>query len=317
MKLARLVALVAAIALAATACGGSGPVAGPGTGAGQGGGAGHIGARVAQLSFDGTTRSYRVYSPGAPTRVARLPLVVVLGGVGDNAQSMTNATLFDQEAGVGGFVVAYGEAAQASWSAGFCCAGPDSNAYDDVGYLNHLVDTVEADYPIDASRLYAVGVSAGAMMAYRWACADPARVAGVGSVAGAMVLDSCQPTVPVSVIEIHGTADPLVPFTGGAISPDGVATAAAPSSAALVQRWASLDTCPGTAAVQTAGVVTRSTWTGCARGSAVSLVAVQGGGHTWFAPGYGAVEGAVDATKEIWTFLSTHNRSSAGGTGGG
>lgn len=295
--------------LTAIACGGSGSPAGPASGGGSASG-GPIGARVAQLSFEGTTRSYRVYSPGAPNRGTRLALVVVLGGVGDNAQSMTNATLFDQEAGIGGFVVAYAEAAQASWSAGFCCAGPDSNAYDDVGYLTHLVDTVALDYPIDRSRVYAVGVSAGAMMAYRWACADPTGVAGVGSVAGAMVLDTCQPSSPVTVIEIHGTADPLVPFTGGAISPEGVATADAPSSAALVQRWATLDACPGSPSMQTAGVVTRTTWTGCARGTAVALVAVQGGGHTWFAPGYGALDGAVDATKEIWTFLSTHNRSS-------
>jgi len=41
---------------------------------------------------------------------------------------------------------------------------------------------------------------------YRLACERANRIAGVGSVAGAMILDDCQPSQPVSVIEIYGTA---------------------------------------------------------------------------------------------------------------
>jgi polyhydroxybutyrate depolymerase len=155
---------------------------------------------------------------------------------------MTNATQFDREAATGNFVVAYAESARPSWSVGFCCAGPDSNAVDDVGFLNHLLDQLQRDYRIDAARVYAVGVSAGAMMAYRWACADAERIAGVGSVAGAMLFDSCHPAKPVSVIEIHGT--------------------------------------------------------------------IEGGGHTWYTPDYGPSNGAVDATHEIWSYLSSHAQSS-------
>jgi polyhydroxybutyrate depolymerase len=97
--------------------------------------------------------------------------------------------------------------------------------------LNRLLDQLQHDYRIDPTRVFAVGVSARAMMAYRWACADADRIAGVGSVAGGMLFDSCHPAKAVSIVEIHGGADPLVPYTGGALAPAGVGTQPIPLSA--------------------------------------------------------------------------------------
>ncbi|MFN2504732.1 MAG: hypothetical protein ABR540_11020 [Acidimicrobiales bacterium] len=110
----------------------------------------------------------------------------------------------------------------------------------------------------------------------------------------------------VSVIEIHGTADPLVPYEGGHTA--GGATKDSPPTPAVVQRWAELNRCPAPAATQTEGPVTTSTWNGCAEGTAVKLVTIDGGGHTWFAPGLGTANGAVDATATIWSFLSAVRR---------
>jgi polyhydroxybutyrate depolymerase len=271
---------------------------------------------LGQLSYAGQTRNYRVYVPPTldPSRPA--PLVLVMGGVGDTAQSMTNATGFDQEADTGNFVVAYAEGVKQNWAAGFCCSGPDSNTVDDVGYLNHLLDRLEADHKVDPARVYAVGVSAGAMMAYRLGCEDADRIAGVGSVAGAMVLDTCHPARPVSIIEIHGTADQLVPYNGGAVSPPGVATQPVPPTTSVVQHWAGLDSCPNPPSTQTQPPVTTTTWTGCALGTAVDLITVNGGGHTWYATGFGAVDGAIDATHAIWSFLGARRRIHAGATAG-
>ena len=69
------------------------------------------------------------------------------------------------------------------------------------------------------------------------------------------------------------------------------------------QRWADLDQCPAPS-TDTAGVVTTAAWTGCAGGSAVKLVTIDGGGHTWFANGLGPVAGAVDASRVLWEFFS-------------
>jgi polyhydroxybutyrate depolymerase len=262
-----------------------------------------------QLTFAGQTRGYRLYAPATADRARRLPLVLVLGGVGDSADSMANATGFDREADAGGFIVVYAEGVRLNWAAGFCCSGPDSNSVDDVGFFNHLLDQLESVLPVDPSRIYATGVSAGAMMAYRLACEDANRIAGIGSVAGTMLFATCHPTRPVSVIEIHGTVDPLVPFDGGEVSPPGVATQPVPSATALAQHWAVLDSCANPLAVQTQPPVTTSTWASCAAGTGVRLIAIEGGGHTWFATGFGAANGAVDATHEIWSYLSGLHRT--------
>jgi polyhydroxybutyrate depolymerase len=229
--------------------------------------------------------------------------VVVLGGYGNTAESMVGATDFDRMAATGDFLVAYPDGVNDTWNAGYCCLGRAASGPDDVGFLGRLIDDVEAAQKVDQGRVYMVGVSAGAMMGYRMGCDVADRIAGVGSVAGAMVLESCHPSKPVSVIEIHGTADGEVPYGGGHTA--GGATQDSPPTAAVVARWAELDQCPTAGAAQTQGPVTTTTWSGCAAGTAVELLSIDGGGHTWFATGLGPVAGSVDATSAIWGFFSS------------
>jgi polyhydroxybutyrate depolymerase len=142
------------------------------------------------------------------------------------------------------------------------------------------------------------------MMAYRFACERADRVRAVGSVAGAVVAD-CQPSRPVSVLEIHGTEDPLVPYQGGqAAAVEAQGSVPFTSTPAMVRRWAELANCPPPAPATTAGPVTTESWTGCRNGSAMRLITVQGGGHIWFASGLGPANDALDATSTIGRFFS-------------
>ncbi|MFP5319727.1 MAG: alpha/beta hydrolase family esterase [Acidimicrobiia bacterium] len=260
-----------------------------------------------QLSVDGLSRSYRLVVPLSLQRSRPAPRVIILAGVGNTGESMVEATGFDRVAEREGLVVAYPEGVNETWNAGYCCLGRATTGPDDVGFLTRLIDDVAAKNAIDTGRVYAVGVSAGAMMAYRLACEEAGRIAGVGSVAGAMVLDDCHPVRPVSVIEIHGTADGLVPYEGGHTA--GGATQPSPPTPAVAQRWAELNACPTPPATKAEGAVSTSTWTGCAAGTGVKLVTIEGGGHTWFAQGLGPVSGAVDATSQVWGFLSSARRT--------
>ncbi|MFN2608195.1 MAG: PHB depolymerase family esterase [Acidimicrobiales bacterium] len=296
----RVPTLVGALLLAATAaCAGGTPRSSPPTRPAA--------VQRRQLTFGGQPRSYRVYAP-ATLEGSQFPLVLALHGEGNTADSLVETTQFDRQAQTGNFIVAYPEGLGLSWNAGLCCGRSMYEGVDDVGFLNRVVDEIERDHPIDRTRVYVVGISSGAFMAYRFACESAGRLAGVGSVAGAMTLDACNPARPLSVIEIHGTADPLVPFSGGPVQPPGVASADAPATAAMADRWATLDGCPGPPRTTTTAVVTTTTWEACRAATSVRLVSVDGGGHTWFAPGLGPVAGAVDATADIWAFLSGRPR---------
>lgn len=255
-----------------------------------------------QLSVGGLDRSYRLYVPLSLDRSKPVPLVIVLAGVGNTGESMVEATRFDRVADKDGVVVAYPEGVNQTWNAGYCCLGRATSGPDDVAFLSRLIDDVVAADHIDPARVYAVGVSAGAMMAYKFACDQAGKVAGVGSVAGAMVLDDCHPSRPVSVIEVHGTADGLVPYDGGATA--GGAKQPSPPTPAVAQKWADVDGCAAPPATQTVAPITTATWSGCSAGTGVRLITIDGGGHTWFADGLGPVNGAVDATTQIWSFLS-------------
>lgn len=255
-----------------------------------------------QLTVDGLSRSYRLFTPLSLDRSRPAPLVLVMAGVGNTGQDMVTATDFDRMAETGEFIVAYPEGVNETWNAGYCCLGRATSGPDDVAFLTRVINDVQATSKVDPERVFAVGFSAGAMMAHKLGCDLSGRIAGVGSVAGAMVLDECRPSRPVSAIEIHGTADGLVPYEGGRTA--GGATQPSPPTREVGKRWAELDGCQPTPATTTEGVLSTSTWTGCREGTLVKLITIDGGGHTWFAPLLGPASGALDATRVVWEFLS-------------
>lgn len=258
-----------------------------------------------QITVDGQVRSYRVFVPPTLDRRRPVPLVLVLHGGANSVEDTVKTTLFDREASAGEFIVAYPEGTRREWNAGTCCGSAPTRKPDDIGFLTAVLDELVADHPVDPARVFVAGVSNGAMMAYRFACERADRVAAVGSVAGAVVVDGCQPSRPVSVLEIHGTEDQLIPYQGG--QPSAVEAQNAPpytSAPDMARRWAELDGCPPPAAPNVAGPVTTDSWSGCGNGSAVRLISVQGAGHIWFSEGLGPANGALDATATIWRFFS-------------
>ena len=259
-----------------------------------------------RLQVGGSERTYRLYTPPDSQDEGPVPLVLALHGSGNSAESLVDASELDEAASANGFVVAYPEALGLLWNGGFCCTSGRGDSATDVRFLDEVINDVVAIRRIDTSRIYAVGVSAGGVMAYRLGCDLAGRLAGVAAVAGSMLLDDCAPSRPVSVIAIHGTADGIVPYAGGRIL--GGATRPAPPATAVIERWASLNGCAGTDGPEVRGAVTTSTWTGCAGGARARLVTVEGGGHNWFLPVYGPPNGALDATRTMVDFFGLGRR---------
>ena len=280
------VALGLALAGAAAACGGGG--AAPPESAEAPAVARHT------VEIDGAKRTYRLFIPPTVGDDRPLPLVLALHGSGNTADSFVQSSRLDVAASSGPFVVAYPEAVRLLWNGGFCCTSGRGDPAVDVRFLERVIADVAARRPVDQSRVYAIGVSAGGIMGYRLACDLAGRIAGVGAVAATMQLDDCRPARPVSVIALHGTGDDVVPYDGGRIL--GAAVRPAVPAMAVAERWAALNGCPGPAASTVDGLVTTTAWSGCAERSEVRLLTVAGGGHSWFTPDFGPSNGAVDVT---------------------
>lgn len=137
------------------------------------------------------------------------PLIVVLHGLGGSGGD-TRAFGFDEIEGV---LVAHPDGVGRSWNAGACCGKAHEQGVDDVARLDALVARMVAEEGADPDRVYAVGFSNGAMMAYAWACGSRTP-AGIGVVGGARVAP-CPDPGPVAVVAVHGDADRSVPIGGG------------------------------------------------------------------------------------------------------
>ncbi len=91
---------------------------------------------------------------------------------------------------------------------------------DDVAFTLDVLDDAAVQVPVDPSRIYATGFSAGGSMAWMMACYAADRFAGFASVAGALRRpnpDQTCPSGPINLIQIHGFADKTVPLEGRGI----------------------------------------------------------------------------------------------------
>ena len=249
-----------------------------------------------ELMFGGLPRTYQVHVPAGLDHPAGL--VINLHGAGATGSEQAALTNYDAIADQHGFVVAYPDGIDFSWADGRGASIPDRQGVDDVGFLVALVDQLSRDYGIAPGRVFATGMSAGAFMATRLACERADVVSAIAPVAGTLgTAFPCAPSRPVSVMEVHGSADPVVPFGGGTMLGRGGYSdiVAAP---AMAQRWRELDGCPGPVEDVLAGAVHRSTATGCADGTEVAFVQIDGGGHTW----------PADTSQASGQFFATHGR---------
>ena len=95
----------------------------------------------------------------------------------------------------------------------------DNPRVDDVAFASQVVQQFVTDGRADPRRLYVMGMSNGAMMTLRLALEMKPTPVAVAAAAGTMAQHSdCNATArPVSVLLIHGTEDPLVPYQGGGV----------------------------------------------------------------------------------------------------
>jgi polyhydroxybutyrate depolymerase len=267
------------------------------------------------LQAGGLTRRYFLYVPTSWHRGRPAPLILVFHGGGGRASGIAPHTGFSRLADREGFVVAYPQGLRGRWNDG---RGFAAAAQDDVGFVRALLDTLTRELGIDPRRVYATGISNGAMFAYRLACDLPGTFAAVAPVAGAMpadLADGCAHVEPMSVLAFQGTTDPLMPYAGGGLGRRRVL-----SAEQSIAFWAALSECavaPVTAdepdRVADGTRVRHTTYIGCREGRSVELYTIEGGGHTW--PGgpaaasrVGRVTRDIDATELIWEFCAGHTR---------
>jgi polyhydroxybutyrate depolymerase len=227
--------------------------------------------------------SVRPDTPDQPER----PLVVVLHGLGSDAEAMARISGWTAAARDHDLVVAFAEGQDHSFDAGGCCGASDAADVDDVAYLRQVISDAEDVFPVDSRRVYLAGYSNGGMMTYRFLCEHADVLAGAASVAGTDTT-GCTPSAPVPFLQVSGADDPVVPLAGGPSSAEGIGPF--PSVVGSVAAVARALDCPE-ATVRRSGTVTSTRWVPCRNGVTVGLDVLAGADHAYpLTPAYPATE---------------------------
>jgi polyhydroxybutyrate depolymerase len=237
------------------------------------------------------------YRPGIPA-----PLVMQFHGAAPNATGAGYEhdsplhPLSDRY----GFIDVYPQGLRASTgNLGWNAYGPVVSKIAELPFVDKLLDTIEADFCVDATRVYASGFSNGGNMVNYLACRDSGRFAAAAPVAGPMYGQDdgpCRPSRPVPIIDIHSVDDPGVPYGGHPGLPN--YDFPLPSVPQWLADWAGLDGCTGPASSTVDGAQSTTSWSTCSGGARIVGYAVRAG-HAWPAE----LDGRP-AAEVVWRFLS-------------
>lgn len=235
----------------------------------------------------GGERPAAVVAPTNHDGQSLLPLVVLLHGYGVNAVLQDLVFQLSPRVDRMGFVLLMPDGTEDAtgmpfWNATEACCNFYGSEVDDSAYLAGLIDEVEAAWPIDPDRITVVGHSNGGFMSYRMACDHADRLAGIAPLAGGTFRDEadCHASQAISVLHIHGTADPDVSFVDDGWTPGAEASLARWTDRAGCKPQGTNEGRADYDITMDGSETTRTAWRqGCDAGLDFQLWAIEGAGH--------------------------------------
>lgn len=282
--------------------------------------AGDYGRRI---TCNGEERSYLIHVPKTYNSSKATPVVLVFHGGGGNPNQQRYDSKMDKVAEKHNFIAVYPFGSGPikdkllTWNGKICCGYALKKNVDDVGFVRNLLDDLATFANVDKKRVYATGLSNGAIMSYRVACQLSDRIAAIGPVAYQMSADAFGEPPPraVSVIHFHGVYDTHAAYNGGKGKDAYVQGMNNPSVKDAITSWAKHDGCPDKPKVETKGNAESLSYGPGKDGAEVVLWTLKDGGHTW--PGgrvtkgeerlnLGHINTDIDASELMWSFFQKH-----------
>jgi polyhydroxybutyrate depolymerase len=283
--------------------------------------------RDVELSIEhgGYKREFILHIPEHHDQLSNIPLLIALHGGAGTARGMIGLTKgrFNELADEHGFLVVYPQGLEKSWNDGR--QDPISYAHknniDDIGFFRKLILKIAEEYKADPARVCVTGISNGGFMSVRVSRDLADQVKAVVPVCAAIPLDTKDAhlsALPVNMLLINGTDDPLVPYNGGEVTVLGKKRGMVLSTDETISMFVARNACSDIARIeeiadndpQDGTRVIREEYTNTDTGNKVVLLKVIDGGHTW--PGgwqylkekwIGKTSMDINACDEIWSFF--------------
>jgi polyhydroxybutyrate depolymerase len=277
------------------------------------------------MNVAGMDRYYILSNP-AGDGTTPLPLVVDLHGLLEGADVQARLSGLGAYGQQHGFVAVEpnGSGTPLRWN-----TNPDTSKNPDLQFIDAMLTEVEQNQCIDTSRVYATGISYGAIMTSFLACNRSNVFAAFAPVSGITLGGTCDQSRKTPMLTFHGTADPILYFNGG-VNPailgvlgarggQGTTTTSSPPDIngpgypATVAKWAAMNGCDTTPTDTNVSDKVIHRVYHCPPGQDVEFFIISGGGHNW--PGSkvgtgagrigqgGEVNQDISATAEVWKFF--------------
>ena len=281
--------------------------------------------KTINLTIDGNIRSFVIYIPIGYNNAGKMPLIFAIHGGSGTPEGMINIANFKTIADRDKVVLVYPAGVQNNWNDGRPTI-PNQLGINDVRFFNQLCDYMINNYSVDGAKIYATGISNGGFMSSRLGCELSNRIAAIAvdaaTIEATTIAPNCNPGRSVPAIYIHGTTDPLVPFTGGQMTAGGTAGGTILSHFQAIDKWITINGCNTTPTIadlpniaNDGTTIKQRVYSGGTNGSEVVSYVVLNGGHTW-PQGYQYLNEAIigktsqdmNACEVIWTFFKRFKR---------
>jgi len=282
--------------------------------------------QVLERSFvhNDSLRSYLLYVPADYDGTEEWPLVLNMHGYALNAGFQMDFSNMNPVADTAHFLIAYPQGTLITSTVpnippqglGWNVSLESDTVFvspgfvDDVGFIEAVIDSIQAGYQVASDRIYATGFSNGAMMSHLLGLKLKDRIAAVAAVGATLPrsqLAAQEERVSKPVLHIHGTADSIAAY--------GDEDPFLASVEEIMTFWSDQNVCeaePTTTPLPDLTTADGSTlewqeWQSCE--AEVLHLKVIDGGHQWpggnnLLPFLGNFNLDINASSEIWNFFN-------------
>ena len=215
------------------------------------------------------SRSVIIQTPTSVDTTKDYPIVFAFHGNGGSNTSWVNK--LNSYTNNGDFVGIYPQGHLQSWN-----LGREASTADDVAFVNLIVEELEKYNNLNFDKMYAIGTSNGSGMVNKLGIETTHFKAIAPVVSQLMESSPLLPTTqPISVFQINGAADSIIPIHGG-LAVMGHVFLDAAESAAL---WATQFNCNQNPEIQTLGEDTLYIYRACNNEKEIRYLRIENGGH--------------------------------------
>ncbi|MBJ33464.1 MAG: hypothetical protein CMC89_01935 [Flavobacteriaceae bacterium] len=162
-----------------------------------------------QIDGQMVSRSVIIQAPSVLDAATKYPLVFAFHGGGGNNNHWVNTLRQFTDSGT--FIGIYPQGHLNFWN-----LGTEPSTADDVAFINIILETLLTYTNVDSEKIFAIGTSNGAGMVNTLA-AKTQHFKAIAPVATQLIrsIDISQQTKPVSIFQINGAQDNVIPIEGG------------------------------------------------------------------------------------------------------